>query len=124
MKVGLATVVLMCLALSCSKNLSTNTLPTQFEMTTNLLNDLSRTFTTGEAIDNPISIQLLDEWEEPVPDVLVTFKVTGGEGKLLLNNERSQTFSIYTDSIGSAELSWIPFGQATSWLMFPENFPT
>ncbi|MGD8306997.1 MAG: hypothetical protein PVF17_10105 [Ignavibacteria bacterium] len=101
--------IFILLSISCSEDAPTNTQqPEAAQLTINLLNEIDQTFTPGEAIDNPISIQVLDELGEPVADVMVTFQVTGGNGELLLNSERSLTFSLNTDSSGKAEIEWIP----------------
>ncbi|MFC2134679.1 hypothetical protein ACFLTH_08695 [Bacteroidota bacterium] len=94
---------------SCSENSPTNTHQLQSEQTTiTLLNNMSQPFNRSQAIENPITIQLLNELNEPVADIFTTFQVIGGDGELILNNERSRIFNIYTDAEGKAEVYWIP----------------
>ena len=93
---------------SCSENSPTDSHPQQEQTTINLLNDMSSTFNLSQANENPISIQVLDEQEEPIADISVTFQVTSGDGELLLNDEQSTLFNIITDSEGVASIYWLP----------------
>ena len=58
---------------------------------------------SGSALANPLVIEVRDQYDNLLPDVQVTFKVTAGEGRL---SGRFTIEHVMTDSNGRAELTF------------------
>jgi hypothetical protein len=71
-----------------------------------LINEIAQRGGPGQALDNPISVQIVDERQQPVPGVSVRFRILRGNGELVLNNERSTMINADSDSGGNAQVVW------------------
>ena len=58
---------------------------------------------SGSALSNPLVVEVRDQYDNLLPDVQVTFKVTAGEGRL---SGRFTIEHVMTDSNGRAELTF------------------
>ncbi len=57
---------------------------------------------TGEALPRPLVVEVRDQYGNPMPDTVVTFTVTAGEGRL---SARFKVEHVKTDADGRAELA-------------------